>query len=100
MKKLERSEKDYAGGRGKYRFESDLFSVIFWKLPKGTTTIEIKNTHVMINFDGDQEFLSDDDCFCQLNPDEIVKIINAVKDKAFKKGAESKVTEFKKVFGI
>lgn len=101
MIKLERSAKEYGGGSGSERFESDLFRVVLWRLHGGErTTINIKITHKEIHFDGDKTFLSDDDCMVQLNIEEIISMINAEKDKSFEAGRKSKVDEFKKVLSI
>ena len=101
MEKQPRSKKKYGGGSGRGGFESEFFRVVFWSLGNGRrTTISIKATYAHIHFDGTVAFLSDDDCFSQLTPKEIINIIKRTGQDHFAEGRRSKMAEFKKALGM
>lgn len=101
MKRLERAKKVYGGGGGKGGFESDLFSVTVWDLQYGVKTeLTIKALNRSIDFDGEIEFKTDEDCMQQLTGEELLTIISESWKEGFNEGEEAKAQEFRKCLGV
>ena len=53
-----------------------------------------------LRFAGKQEFTSDKLCIEQLNPNEIIRIIKAQKERGFEAGKQYKINEFKRLLEL
>jgi hypothetical protein len=96
MEKLERLTVDYGGGSGHGHFESDLFRVVWWRKQKGMCTeLELNLSDESIYFDGHVDLSNDEMCLSQIDPSEVLGMIEAQKEEAFRSGRKSKVSEVK-----
>lgn len=104
IKRLQRTKEQYGPASGKHILDSKYFSVIHWYHGdnKKSTALTINGSgfgfREEIRFEGHQDLDSDEKCISQLKPLEILKLIKDQHDLGFKKGGNSKIEEFQKVF--
>lgn len=105
MNKPQRTDHDYGGGSGKTVFEGSLFRVAHWNHASGQrTTINTTGNLWLIDldlqFDGLVEFNSDEECIAQLDPKEIISLMDGMYDYGVKAGRDEKLKEIKGVLGL
>jgi hypothetical protein len=102
--KLQRTDRDFGGGGGQQKFNSQFFRVVWWRHGGeekiGRTTLEIVPINKEIQFEGKVALGTDDDCFDQLNTDEIKALIIRYGKHQFRNGKEEKQREILEVLGI
>ena len=93
--KLEQTTKDYGGGSGSTRFESDLFNVSWWNHQGGTrkrTVLTMKSSvfhrHELC-FDGHIDLDNDELCMAQLSVDDLTKMMSHSHYKGKREGKQS-----------